>query len=198
MIRELFESAVIAGGLELSELVACGDADRITVAVGTAVECDHHGVDPLEVVEVAERRLQRVAEGTHATDEAVGVAHLAERRVAAELVLDGRESVDEASDAGHELGDLLAECAEAVGQLVGARGQPVEVIVAVAYLYGCVVQPLTDFAGLMRRAGRFQRYSGGPGDPPDRSRYWAVGLFAAPSAPCRLALAVCASRVVIG
>ena len=124
----LFESAVVAGRLELAELVARGAAQRSAVAVGAAVQRDHHGVDPLQVVgHVAECHLQRVAERTHAADEAVRVAHLAERRAAAELVLDGLKSLDEAADAGRQLGDLVAESVEAVGQLVGARSESVEV-----------------------------------------------------------------------
>ena len=57
----------------------------------------------------------------------------------AELALDGREAVDEAADTGHELGDLVTESGEAVGQPVGARGQSVEVIGAVFDQYRCIV-----------------------------------------------------------
>ena len=56
-----------------------------------------------------------------------GVADLAQRRVPAELALHGAEGVDEAADAVRWPIDLAAHVAQAVGQLVGTRGQPVEI-----------------------------------------------------------------------
>ena len=75
-----------------------------------------------------------------------------------ERVLHVCKSVDQAGDAGDGIADLAAHVTETVGELVGARGQSVEVSRALSDRDGCVAESAANLARLIGRLGLIERF----------------------------------------
>ena len=175
-IVDLVEASVVARGDQPLELAAGGAAGRIGVADRVALQRRQHRAYPGEhVLDGGEVHAHGIAERVDAVDELGGGVDVPHQLVAAVLGSHRGERVDQALDARHDLVDLGAHVAEAVGQRVGPGRQPVEVAGALADLGGAVGQPVADEARLIGGPELRRHLAEGSGDAADQTDVRQLG-----------------------
>ena len=175
-VVDLVEAAVVTRGDEPLELVAGGAAGGIGVADRVALQRRQDRADPGEhVLDGGEVHAHGIAERVDAVDQLGGVVDVPHQLVAAVLGSHRGERVDQTLDAWHDLVDLCAHVAEAVGQRVGPGRQSVEVAGALVDLVGAVGQPGTDEPRLIRGPELRRHLAQGSGDAADQTDVRQLG-----------------------